>query len=104
MDMTKLIIAYRSFANAPENDTHSTDERHSPHVTLIQVYIGCLPSALLSRLFEMYIWGSVAAPAVALEGVVIGDNTLEPYNIGDKRRHRPRTVRPYRGTKELKSI
>jgi len=52
-DMTELVIAYRSFANAPENDTHSTDERHWPHVTVMKGYIGCLPSALLSRLFEI---------------------------------------------------
>ena len=82
----KLIIAYRSFANAPENDTHSSDERHWLHVTIIEVDIGCLPSALLSRLFEIYFWGSMAAPAVALEGVLVRDNTLEPYNNGDKRR------------------
>jgi len=102
--MTKLVIAYRSFANAPENDTHSIDERHWPHMTLIECYIRCLPSALLSRLFEIYIWGSMAATAVALEGVVIRDNTLEPYNNGDKRIHRPRTVRTYHGINEQKSI
>ena len=38
-DMSKLVIAYRSFANALENDTHSTDERHWPHAILIDAYL-----------------------------------------------------------------
>ena len=45
----------------------------------------------------------MTAPAVAFDGVVIRDNTLEPCNNGDKRRHRPRdseTVLRHKRTEE----
>jgi hypothetical protein len=50
-DMTKIIVAFRNFANAPKNDTHIADSHNKPYYYRERVvHVSAVPAILRQRI------------------------------------------------------